>query len=122
MKNALVVTELSKFIDWPETGFWEARQSAVASCDDLANLASHRDFLLARKRDTLLADCLPTKGGFIASSVKGWLIGRQSQCWRSPSCDVPGSTSRLIPVIPFYAETQAVAETVETVPEVRIRL
>jgi hypothetical protein len=26
--------------------------SAVASCDDLANCASHSDFLRARKRDT----------------------------------------------------------------------
>jgi len=28
---------------------------AIAACDDLANFASHRDFLLACKRDTHLA-------------------------------------------------------------------
>jgi hypothetical protein len=30
---------------------------AVASCDDLANFASHRDFLLGSQRDTPLAHC-----------------------------------------------------------------
>jgi hypothetical protein len=31
--NALVVTELSKFIDWPETGLWEAPEIVFQGAD-----------------------------------------------------------------------------------------
>jgi hypothetical protein len=38
--------------------------SAVASCDDLANFASHRDFLLGSQGGTHLAHCMGSKAGF----------------------------------------------------------
>jgi hypothetical protein len=39
--------------------------SAVASCDDLANFASHRVSSLARKRDTLFAHSVGRSAGFL---------------------------------------------------------
>jgi hypothetical protein len=52
--------------------------SAVASCNDLANFASHRVSSLARKRRTQLAHSCGVKARIFRLIEQEWLIGRKS--------------------------------------------